>query len=130
MFLFTGHLIAFDIYDKRDKYCNNGVSEECVSQIFHTALIYLCGGNAMRKIIVLILFVCITLLISTCSQARNDDWVDDGKHYLCSECWDKQVLAQLGVCKGCGDTISTISYQYCYDCAKERDCCQCCGVER
>jgi hypothetical protein len=72
------------------------------------------------------------LLIILCFLVNciGEQWVDDGKRYLCPECKNLRALCVLGSCERCGTAISTISYKYCYDCAKELNCCQRCGIER
>ena len=73
-----------------------------------------------------------TLLLVLCFlvNCTGEPWVDDGNRYLCPECKYKPVLHALGSCERCGAEISTISYKYCCDCAKELNCCQRCGIER
>ena len=44
--------------------------------------------------------------------------------------WSVFGVDMDGECERCGATTGTISYKYCYDCAKELNCCQMCGIER
>jgi hypothetical protein len=73
-----------------------------------------------------------TLLLILCFlvNCAGEPWLDDGTNYLCPECKHSHTLPALSSCERCGATIGTISYKYCYDCAKELNCCQCCGIER
>ncbi len=73
-----------------------------------------------------------TLLLILCFliNCTGEPWVDDGNRYLCPECKDRLVLCAIGSCERCGAQTSTVSYKYCYDCAKELNCCQMCGIER
>ena len=72
------------------------------------------------------------LLIILCFfvNCAGEPWLDNGANYLCPECKDKLVLYMDGECERCDATTGTISYKYCYDCAKELNCCQMCGIER
>ena len=73
-----------------------------------------------------------TLLLILCFlvNCTGEPWLDNGANYLCPECKYKLVLFMDGECERCGATTGTISYKYCYDCAKELNCCQMCGIER
>jgi len=73
-----------------------------------------------------------TLLLVLCFlvNCTGEPWLDNGANYLCPECKYLPVWYMLGECERCGAEISTISYKYCYDCAKELNCCQMCGIER
>ncbi|MGB7055952.1 MAG: hypothetical protein WBE28_11600 [bacterium] len=54
-----------------------------------------------------------------------DGWYDDGQSYLCPECAN-HFYFQLGdICERCGGGTNVNPLKYCYDCAKELNCCQC-----
>jgi hypothetical protein len=57
-------------------------------------------------------------------------WLDNGTSYLCPECKYKGVYYMAGECELCHCETGTVSYKYCYDCAKALDCCQMCGIKR
>ena len=74
------------------------------------------------------LLISITLLASIACQ--KDPWLDDQGFYLCPDCQDKAYVYLAGTCERCGETIASASLRFCYDCAKEIDMCQRCGIAR
>jgi RecJ-like exonuclease len=77
----------------------------------------------------LFIIIVMLLLFLNCNKI-DGEWFDNGLNYLCPECRDKGFLTTIGTCQRCGGMTSSISFKYCYDCAKELNRCQCCGVER
>ena len=71
--------------------------------------------------LILLLVLCVLI------DCTSDGWLDDGEKYLCSECRDVYV-SELAPCMHC--SVNSTPYQYCYDCAKDLNCCQSCGKER
>lgn len=83
-----------------------------------------------RRITLIALIPTLLLVLCFLVNCIGEGWLDDGSNYLCSECRELGALCALGSCERCGTEVSTISYKYCYDCTKELNCCQRCGVER
>jgi len=79
--------------------------------------------NATR-ISALILFLFTLNLILGCASVS---WLDNGEKYLCPKC-RKKVASELAPCIRCGKNVTP--YNYCYECAKELNCCQLCGEKR
>jgi len=77
---------------------------------------------------VLLLALC---FLTSCVERMGDDgWLDSGRHYFCPDCQGRAHLDAIGTCSRCGDMTSSISFKYCYECAKELDRCQYCGRPR
>lgn len=74
-------------------------------------------------ILLFIAFITLCFFVSCVS----DSWLDNGEKYLCPEC-KNSTASELAPCQNCG--VNMTPYQYCYDCAKELNCCQLCGEER
>ena len=72
------------------------------------------------------------LLIVLCFlvNCTGEPWLDNGVNYLCPECKNGPAVHVYGPCGRCDTATITISFKYCYDCAKELNCCQRCGIER
>lgn len=82
------------------------------------------------KVIIFRCFVLITALVillmtSSCITRLFDGWHDDGQMYLCAECADHPYFQLGDICERCGAGTNVNPLKYCYDCAKEFDCCQC-----
>ena len=80
-----------------------------------------------------VFIILLSLMFLSCAQNNNvnDDWHDDGMSlYVCPQCYGAVLLPAEGECERCGATTRTIYYKYCYDCAKELNCCQRCGKKR
>jgi hypothetical protein len=76
-----------------------------------------------------LLVACIFLMATSyCATRLLDGWLDNGC-YLCPDCQDHAVLRALHPCERCG-YYTSMSFIYCYDCAKELARCQRCGRER
>ena len=75
-----------------------------------------------------LLLLLITLYFLT--NCTSIGWLDDGSRFLCPECKDKYVLLAIGTCEKCEGSTSSVSYKYCYDCAKEMNKCQMCRRNR
>jgi hypothetical protein len=77
-----------------------------------------------------LVFLCAGCLVLFCSH-NGGDWLDmPGITYRCPGCADDAVVHAIGECDRCGGVTTSMSYKYCYDCAKELDCCQMCGMPR
>ena len=83
-----------------------------------------------RRITLCALLPALLIVLCFLVNCTGEPWVDDGNRYLCPECKHRLVLWEIGSCERCGATTGTIANKYCYDCAKELNCCQRCGVER
>ena len=81
------------------------------------------------KYSLLFLVFIFALLFLNC-VSEGESWSDDGHLYQCPECQGKPFLHAIGECERCGDMTVSISLKYYYDCAKELNCCQRCGIER
>ena len=82
----------------------------------------------MKKLYSIPIILCIMLAVFTyCTRDFADNWFDDGEKYLCPDCQDK-IASELAPCVRCFDTDTP--YNYCYDCAKELNCCQLCYEAR
>jgi len=75
-------------------------------------------------------FLISLLLTAASTSCLRSGWLDDGYRYMCPSCQDKAYLCITGECRICHNGTSYDAYKYCYDCAKERHCCQCCGIPR
>jgi hypothetical protein len=80
----------------------------------------------------LILTICSLSFLVTCTDIYADEeWLDNPLGgYRCPGCRDNGLLWVVGVCARCGCGTSSISYKYCYECAKKLDRCQLCGIPR
>jgi len=83
-----------------------------------------------RLLIGLIAFCALGLLVTCTQREFNDDWIDNGVSYVCSDCYAAMTLPCMGSCILCNAEIGTISYKYCYDCAKALNRCQMCTAKR
>ena len=74
----------------------------------------------------------LTLLLVLCFLVNciGEQWFDDGEKYLCPECKYRQFYDYGFICERCGASIPYSPVIYCYDCAKELNCCQRCGIEK
>jgi hypothetical protein len=77
----------------------------------------------------LLLFCAFIILFLFTECGGNGEWHDNGVTYFCPDCQDKMWAPAIGECEHCGDTTSSISFKYCYDCAKELNRCQMCGAK-
>lgn len=84
----------------------------------------------IRYVIALGAFCALVLLPRCADRDLNEDWIDDGHTYVCLECYAAVTLPCCGNCILCNAEIGTVSYKYCYDCAKALHRCQMCAVKR
>jgi hypothetical protein len=73
--------------------------------------------------------ILLSLLFIGCS-VFSDGWFDDGSMYVCPECAQHPYLQLGDICERCGGGTTVNPLIYCYSCARELNCCQCCGEER
>jgi len=89
------------------------------------------NSTTRAKRLLLIFSLTLIGLFVACEHGFLDGWLDDdGISYLCPLCREKGVDTGRGTCERCGAHTIPMCYKYCYDCAKELDCCQYCGIER
>jgi hypothetical protein len=82
--------------------------------------------NRMFRTMVIVFSLALLFLVVSCDRA----WLESGTAYLCANCKNMCVLYMTGECELCHCETATISYKYCYDCAKALDRCQMCGIPR
>jgi len=82
------------------------------------------------KISIIAIFPLIILLLILNCSGKSVEWLDSGYNYLCSDCRYKMWYDMLGECEHCGGMTESISFKYCYGCAKELDLCQMYGAQR
>jgi hypothetical protein len=80
--------------------------------------------------ILLIALCAVGILVNCVYKTFDDNWLDNGSSYLCSDCRKLGFICMIGECSRCGDMTASAAFKYCYDCAKELDCCQHCGRSR
>ncbi len=75
--------------------------------------------------LILVLSLVLPMLYINCTG-----WYDDGEAYLCPECAEFADVHsfELAPCARCQENMTR--FYYCYDCAKELDCCMRCRRER
>ena len=83
-----------------------------------------------RRIVLIALFPTLLIVLCFLVNCTSEPWVDDGNRYLCPECKDSPFLQLGDICERCGAGTDVNPLKYCYDCAKELNCCQRCGIER
>ena len=76
------------------------------------------------------LFPALLIVLCFLVNCIGEQWFDDGEKYLCPECKYRQFYDYGFICERCGASIPYSPVIYCYDCAKELNCCQRCGIER
>lgn len=84
----------------------------------------------MKKPLYQIIWILIPLTVLASIACQKDEWQDEQGIYLCPDCRDKAYVYMVGSCERCGEMTASISFMYCYDCVKETNACQRCGVER
>jgi len=84
----------------------------------------------MKRVVNKVIWLLISITLFASIVCQKDEWLDNGVHYFCPDCRDKAYVDVIGACERCDEMTASISFMYCYDCAKEIDACQRCGVER
>ena len=80
---------------------------------------------------ILLFALCSLLLFVACrSGEHTDEWLNNGSVYLCPNCRGGYYVDEVGECENCNGMTSSCAFKYCYDCAREMNVCQYCGVER
>jgi len=86
--------------------------------------------KTVHQIIWLSIPFALLLFIVCQSGEHTDEWFDNGLVYFCPNCRGDFYPDAVGECENCNGMTSSCAFKYCYDCAKELNVCQYCGVER
>ena len=86
-------------------------------------------SNTRKSRVTSLILILSLVLLFLCITCRAD-WYDDGNSYLCPDCEEYAGAhwLELAPCMRC--QVNMTHFYYCYDCAKELDCCQRCQRER
>ena len=87
-----------------------------------------CSNYSIRTLIAL--FPALLLILCFLVNCAGEPWLDNDVVYFCPDCRGKYYVDMVGECERCNGMTASCAFKYCYDCAKELNCCQMCGVER
>ncbi len=54
----------------------------------------------------------------------------EGEYYICHRHRGIAIAAASGVCPNCDRFSDCVAWKFCYVCARDRDCCNMCGIKR